>query len=406
MSKLPFIQTMIYGFCTTILALCFIIFPKYAFEASVNGMTVWWEVVFPSLLPFFILSEFLIRFGAVSFAGTLLEPLMRPLFKVPGSGGVVWAMGLASGFPAGAKLTTRLWQEGHLTNIEGERLVSFTNASNPLFIFGAVAVGFFANPELGLLLAVSHYAGNLGVGIIMRFHGYKTDKTHRRHSEAFSLKKAIKNMHKDRLKNQIPLGKMMGEAINSSIQTLLMIGGFMIFFAVLNQMLEIINVSMIISMIISIILGWFQIPKELSPGIIAGLFEITIGSQRISSVQDASLLQQAVVVSFILAFNGFSVQAQVASIIAETDIRFTPFFIARCIHGTLSAIFAYFLFHYLYTNRSIPSSDFGPSLPTFFESVSSFFLETYEIINLYGSTFTLLCLLIWFWILFLTAQER
>ena len=33
---------------------------------------------------------------------------MRPLFRVPGVGGFVWAMGMASGFPAGAKFTARL----------------------------------------------------------------------------------------------------------------------------------------------------------------------------------------------------------------------------------------------------------------------------------------------------------
>ena len=66
---------------------------------------MWWEIVFPSLLPFFIVSEMLIGFGVVKFIGVLLEPFMRPLFKVPGVGGFVWAMGMASGFPAGAKFT-------------------------------------------------------------------------------------------------------------------------------------------------------------------------------------------------------------------------------------------------------------------------------------------------------------
>ena len=82
---------------------------------------------------------------------------MRPLFRVPGVGGFAWAMGMASGFPAGAKITARLRQEGQLTKIEAERLVSFTNSSNPLFIFGAVSVGFFNNAKLGIILAVAHY---------------------------------------------------------------------------------------------------------------------------------------------------------------------------------------------------------------------------------------------------------
>src|SRR5690606_36562802 len=105
------------------LAASLMIYPKESFEASLRGLHMWWEVVFPSLLPFFIVSELLIGFGVVTFLGVLLEPLMRPLFRVPGVGGFVWAMGLASGYPAGAKLTARLRQEKKLTRIEAERLV-------------------------------------------------------------------------------------------------------------------------------------------------------------------------------------------------------------------------------------------------------------------------------------------
>ncbi len=103
-------------------AVSLMVFPKQSFEASLRGLTMWWEVVFPSLLPFFILSELLIAFGVVSFLGAMLEPLMRPLFRVPGTGGFVWAMGLASGYPAGAKLTVRLRQENIISKTEAERL--------------------------------------------------------------------------------------------------------------------------------------------------------------------------------------------------------------------------------------------------------------------------------------------
>ncbi|MCR6111237.1 sporulation integral membrane protein YlbJ [Bacillus sp. A301a_S52] len=397
MARLQFIKTVIYGVTASFLAVCFIMFPKEASAASLRGMTVWWDIVFPSLLPFFILSEFLIRFGVVTFIGVLLEPFMRPLFRVPGSGGFVWAMGLASGFPSGAKLTARLWQEGHLTKEEGERLVSFSNASNPLFIFGAVAVGFFQNVALGFLLAASHYLGNLLVGVIMRFHKLAVPSHTHYKQPTISLKQAIKNMHYDRLKHQEPLGKILGEAVNSSVQTLLMIGGFMIFFAVLNEILEIIRLTDLFAIVISFILALVNMPNELSPSIIAGLFEITLGSQRISDVSQATLLQQAVVTSFILAFNGFSVQAQVASILSETDIRFLPFFIARCIHGCISALLAFLLFTPLYVDRL--------SQPTFSlwqdPSVNKW-AWGYEVLITYfqwllqhGSLLTALCLIGW-----------
>ncbi len=92
---------------------------------------------------FFITAELLIGFGFVKFIGVLCEPIMRPLFNVPGVGSFAWAMGMASGYPTGAKIATRLREEKQLTRIQAERLVSFTNASSPLFIFGAVSVGFF-----------------------------------------------------------------------------------------------------------------------------------------------------------------------------------------------------------------------------------------------------------------------
>lgn len=395
MSRIDLFKTLTYAVLATLLAFSFMLFPKEAYEASVRGMTVWWEVVFPSLLPFFILSDFLIRFGVVSFIGTIFEPFMRPLFRVPGSGGFVWAMGLASGFPSGAKFTSRLWEEGHLTRYEGERLVSFSNASNPLFIFGAIAVGFFQNASLGLLLAVSHYCGNLCVGLIMRFHGSKQEKHDEKQLKKLSMSKAIKKMHQERMNQHEPLGKMMGDAVHSSIQTLLMIGGFMIFFSVLSQVLELIHFSTIFRIFIAIILNWMAMPEELSPGIIAGLFEITIGSQRISNVTQASLLQQVVITSFILAFNGFSVQAQVASILAKTEIRFLPFFIARCLHGIISAILAFILFKPLYQERINEQT-----LPTFNQieaehSLEIFLINMYDWVITYGSYITIICLITW-----------
>ncbi|MDQ0253838.1 sporulation integral membrane protein YlbJ [Evansella vedderi] len=342
------------------------------------------------------MSEFLIRFGVVSFIGALFEPIMRPLFRVPGSGGFVWAMGLASGFPAGAKLTARLRQEEKITAVEGERLVSFTNASNPLFIFGAISVGFFQNAALGIVLAASHYVGNIIVGLVMRFYGSNEPlpKKRNHYPKRFSIKYAVQLMHEERLNDKRPFGKMMGDAVHSAIQTLLMIGGFIILFSVLNEILNIINITLIISFFITIILGFLQMPNELSPAIIQGLFEITLGSQLVSNSVKSTLLQQAVIVSFILAFNGLSVQAQVASILSETDIRFRPFFLARCFHGFVSAFLTYYLFDWLYVENSAPMGDHV--IPVFQHTdVSSLFIYPYNWLLEWGFFITASSLLIW-----------
>ncbi|MBU9711238.1 sporulation integral membrane protein YlbJ [Evansella tamaricis] len=393
---ISYIKTILYGTTTTFLALSFMIFPKEAYEASVRGLTMWWDVVFPSLLPFFILSEFLIRFGVVSFIGALFEPIMRPLFRVPGSGSFVWAMGLASGFPAGAKLTVRLRQDRKISAIEGERLVSFTNASNPLFIFGAISVGFFHDASLGIVLAVAHYAGNIIVGLAMRFYGVgKADISETIKPKGFSLKYALQLMHGERLKDHRPFGKLMGDAIHSAIQTLLMIGGFIILFSVLNQILDLIHITVLLSIFTTIILSLIQMPNELSPALIQGMFEITLGSQTVSQTQETTLLQKAIITSFILAFNGFSVQAQVASILSETDIRFKPFFLARCFHGFVAAILTYFIFDWFYIGTTNPASreEVVPAFQQLY--VSNFFHTLYEMVLEWGGIFTLVAMLSW-----------
>ncbi|CAH0175454.1 Sporulation integral membrane protein YlbJ [Peribacillus frigoritolerans] len=350
-------KTVLLATSVTMMAVGLIIFPQESFEASKGGLNIWWTIVFPSLLPFLIFSELLISFGVVRFIGVMLEPFMRPLFRVPGVGGFVWAMGLASGFPAGARFTVRLRQEEQLTRIEAERLVCFTNSSNPLFLFVAVAVGFFHNPHLGIILALSHYLGNICVGIIMRFYRWKEEKSHAKvMTKLPSIRQAFGQMHRTRIKETRPFGSLLGDAVLSSIQTLLMIGGFIILFSVVNKLLFHMNITGLLASGVGGILHIFNFPDSLSLPFISGMFEMTLGSKLTSTVEEATLFQQTVMTSFILAFNGFSIQAQVASIIAATDIRFTPFFLARIAHGLLASIITILLWEPFYKGKMYSGS--------------------------------------------------
>ncbi|WP_010171860.1 sporulation integral membrane protein YlbJ [Bacillus coahuilensis] len=342
------LKSMGMGMVALILAVTLILFPEQSLQASSRGLKMWWEIVFPSLLPFFIIAEILIGFGVVRFIGVLLEPIMRPLFNVPGNGGFVWAMGMASGFPAGAKLSARLRAEGELTQVEAERLASFTNCSNPLFICGAVAVGFFHDAKLGILLAVSHYGANMLVGICMRYYKRSSESTVKIRMKTPSLKIAMQTMHQTRLENNKPLGALLGNAVQSSIQTLLMIGGFIILFSVVNQLLFLVSFTDFFSRLLTYILVPLQFSTQLSQPFISGMFEITLGSELLSNVTDSSLLHKAILTSFILGFGGFSVQAQVASILAQTDIRFRPFFFARILQGLFASVLTIVLWKPLY----------------------------------------------------------
>lgn len=120
-----------------LLTVLVVAYPKDALEASTFGLKLWFDVVFPALFPFFTMSEILMGLGVIRFVGVLLEPAMRPLFRIPGVGGFVVAIGLASGYPLGAKITGQVCRDGLCTPVEGERLIAFANTADPLFIVGA-----------------------------------------------------------------------------------------------------------------------------------------------------------------------------------------------------------------------------------------------------------------------------
>ncbi|WP_255247387.1 sporulation integral membrane protein YlbJ [Paucisalibacillus globulus] len=344
-------KTFMLAALTFFFAFTLIKYPSNALEASIRGLDMWWEVVFPSLLPFFITAELLLSFGVVKFLGVVFEPIMRPLFNVPGVGSFAWIMGMVSGYPTGAKISVRLKEQKQISQVEAERLVAFTNSSSPLFIFGAISAGFFHDVKLGVLLAVCHYVGNALTGICMRFYGRNMDEPHKRESRKISLKRAFSAMHETRILDKRPIGEIMGDAVINSIKTLVMVGGFIILFSVLNKMLFLIGLTPIIAMLFQSVFHVLFLPIELALPFISGLFEITLGANMVSKENIDPFLASVIIVSFILGFNGFSIQAQVASIISKSNIRFYPYFLARILHGFIASVLAIILYKPLYLDK-------------------------------------------------------
>lgn len=345
------IKPFLLGLVLIVLAVFIIIYPDVAFEASLKGLNIWWEIIFPALLPFLITSEILLGTGIVHFMGILLEPLMRPLFNVPGVGSFVLAMGFASGYPMGSKLATRFREQNIITRVEGERLVSFTTTSDPLFLFGAIAVGFFHDARLGAFIALVHYLSSIIVGFIMKFYR-RNDKEQlptKKESTSFSLvRKAINALYQARIKDGRKFGKLMGDSVMSSIDTLLMIGGFIIIFSVVLSLLNEIQITIFISKLLSLLFAPIGITPDLSNALIYGFFEVTLGAKTVSEVTELIPLDQKLaVLSAISAWGGISVHAQVAAIIQKTDLRYLPFLIARIIHVFLAYFLAKFLFNFI-----------------------------------------------------------
>lgn len=387
------IKSIFLALITLFITLSLIVFPEESLHASIRGLHTWWETVFPSLLPFFITAELLISFGVVQFLGVLFEPVMRPLFNVPGVGSFAWMVGMASGYPSGAKISVLLREKNEISRIEAERLVSFSNASSPLFIFGAIAVGFFHHAQLGLLIAVSHYLGNVIVGICMRFYGRDSKKNYQDQYNGNLLVRAFTKMHRTRMKDRRPFGQIIGDSVISSIQTLIMIGGFIILFSVFTTLLNLLNIIDIFRLVLTPFMYVFHIPSEITVPLFTGIFEITMGAEMTSNLEVPLVIQLAVV-SFILGFNGFSIQAQVASIIARTDIRFYPYFFARILHAIIATILTIILYKSYFEQKFTLKQNYTPVLHqhSYSYHLLEYFYQIGPIVTI-GSIFLAFCIL-------------
>ena len=104
------------------IALAMLIYPQESFEASVEGLKLWFEIVLPALPPFFAMADIPNGIGCSELLRGTLEPIMRPLFRIPGGEASAVAMGLAGGYPIGARITGRTAPQRALYCAEAERL--------------------------------------------------------------------------------------------------------------------------------------------------------------------------------------------------------------------------------------------------------------------------------------------
>ncbi|NLP46123.1 MAG: sporulation integral membrane protein YlbJ [Epulopiscium sp.] len=326
-----------------------LLYAKIVISAAQKGLLLWFNTVLPSLFPFFIGTQFMIDFGLVQWIGYLFEPIMKPLFKIPGVGAFALIMGMMSGYPMGATITANLVKKGDLTSIEGQRLLSVCNQSGPLFILGVVSVGMLKQPSIGFYLLIIQYLSAFSTGLIFRF--YKNSD---------QAKKIITTKN-NKTKTGFPsLGETLKKSVTYAMELLLQIGGFIILFSVIIELLKHGPISSIFNSFFTLIDKWIPLHKELKTAFLFSILEITNGIQIISTTS-APILQKLICINGCIAWSGFSVHAQTASILQGTSLKTSIYIISKLIQSVLAIIYTFLLFplirkNILNSTFSVPST--------------------------------------------------
>lgn len=317
--------------CTSIAIMTVLIFigieiltsSKYIMESVSFSFKIWQENIFPSLFPFFVLSEILTQYGFIELIGELMRPLMQSLFRIKGECAFIFIMSIISGFPSNAKYTRELYLNGTISESEASKVLTFTHFSNPLFIMGTVALLFLNNKEVGLLILLCHYSTNIIIGLIFRDYA-PSEKDHTK----ISLKRAILKMHEKRIHNHSSFGKIITNSLQNAIQTLVLILGVVTMFLVITTMIDQ-NLNI----------------DSYHQSILNGFIEMTQGLKYVSLL-DIPLKFKSTITAMILSFGGLSVHMQMIGILSDTKIKYLPFFTARLLHASIASFLVYFLFDY------------------------------------------------------------
>lgn len=292
-----------------------LIFPDIVFEGSCQGLLLWFEIVLPTLLPFLILSDLLINTPAIHLLVRITSPLFCRIFSVSKYGSFAVLCGFLCGYPMGGKVTSDLYLSGNISSNEARYLLSFCNNTSPMFIVSYVMhqnlnASHLVIPSLCIL-----FLSPLICSFLFR-HFYKITYI------SSSLKKTNSDVPKDN-------SKLMDVCIIKSFETITKIGGYIMLFSIVIQLLS--SIPFERSIISHFALSFLEITNGVS-----------VLSKNIISFRD-----KFIIIMSLISFGGWCSIAQTKCILAETGIPLFPYIIEKLITAIVTSLLS-FIFMKLY----------------------------------------------------------
>ncbi|WP_019533685.1 nucleoside recognition domain-containing protein [Paenibacillus ginsengihumi] len=328
----PRATTYLLGAGALTLIVSIILHPDRAFQASLQGLTLWWKYVFPALLPFLMITEIMRGLGGIHWLGALMEPLLRTLLRLPGLGGWAIALGLTAGAPAGASAVGALRRDGHLDRDEAERLLAVSHLMSPVLMITVVGVGFLHDAAAGLALALIHYAAALLMMLLCRRRAASASGAREALPADGVFGRAFAALAEARRQDGRAFGRLLGDSVMASVQQLFVLGGYIMMFSVLLQMIA---SSGLLPSLSPTADGAGGSGGTITGALAAAFLEPHLGSYALSQT-DAPGSWPYALLSLMLAWGGLSVHAQTVTLMAGTDLRYSRFLLARLIHGGIA----------------------------------------------------------------------
>ena len=316
------VRDLFLGLALLCATLSLMLYPQDSMSAAREGLKLCYNVIIPSLFPFFVLSALVVDLGLAGYIGRALEGLMRPLFNVPGACASAFVLGFVGGYPVGARTALSLYQKGMCTKTEAERLLSFCNNSGPAFILGVVGAGVFASSRVGVLLSLAHAAASICVGLFFRFYRRGKKGREARVSPKFEAERFT---------------TAFTGAVKNSFLSTLNICAFVVFFTVVIRLLFLSGALPALARLLGVLLSPLGFTQEWAERLLTGAIELSSGVWTLSGA--GGMAGRMSMAAFMLGWAGLSVHCQVLSVLGGSGLSVRTYIAGKFLHGGLAALF-------------------------------------------------------------------
>ncbi len=270
--------------------------PKIYADSCLNAVSVWAIKIFPVMFPFFVFTRIIVNLSENK--PNFMDKFFNRLYNTPIGSFKTFFLSSLSGYPMGAKLICVQYEDGKITSHDAMKMLSFCSISGPMFMLGTVGISILCSYKAGLIILISNIIASLINGFLYR--GKKID---------------IKNFQYNIKQKKLNLGDHISDSLNS----ILMVGAYIVLSFLIIDMLKNLNIINIIS---NSICGVFNIKhnQNVVNSILCGLLEITRGIIELNAT-NISLCIKTIISSFLIGFGGFSIFFQNLHFLEKLNVK-------------------------------------------------------------------------------------
>lgn len=323
-------------FFTLFLIFCmlvFAIYPQTYIPTAKNGILLFANNVLPSLFPFFIFTKLLIQLHVLEFDNLKTNACTYKIFGLPSSCLYIFILSILSGYPVSAKLIADLKNEKKLSKDEVIRCLALCSTSGPVFILGTVGFTFLANPTAGVILLASHILASLTNGMVFRKFTVKDVKNDIKNNNLPQQNcNKIKNLNQS-----TSILEAFSTSILESIRSILVVGGYIILFFIMIQILQNTYILYPLQQFLKAICNALHISADYANALLSGTLELTRGCAELATLPNFHI--SLLCISALLGWSGISILMQSLHFLKNCKIKARHFLLVKSVQCILNILY-------------------------------------------------------------------